>query len=202
MKAPTKIAIKNTGKNTMHVGTAMIPPGETRHVDVSYLPLHMQPKKPAAATAPSVDPLNELLAGGVKSIIAAIPDLSINDLERLGELEQKKGDGARRTLLSAIGEALLERASATDDPMGKLSDEELAAMLEEETAKGQAADAVLIGRIEAEIDLREARILASFSDEALTDALNELEAAGEAADPDDLAAVKAEIVRRTSQQGQ
>lgn len=197
-----KVAITNTGKNTLYVGTASIPPGETRHVDPAYLPVHMRPKLPKPAAPLPADPLNELLAGGVKNIIAAIPGLSINDLERLGELEQKKGDGARKTLLSAIGEALLERASATDDPLEKLSDEELAAMLEEETAKGQAADAVLIGRIEAEIDLREARILASFSDEALTDALNELEAAGEAADPDDLAAVKAEIVRRTSQQGQ
>jgi hypothetical protein len=194
-----KVAITNTGKNTMYVGTASIPPGETRHVDPAYLPVHMRPKQPKPMAAMPGDPLDELLAGGVKSIIAAIPGLTINDLERLGELEQKKGDGARKTLLSAIGEALLERAS-TDNPMEKLSDEELSAMREEETAKGQAADAGLIEQINAEISLRAARTLAGFSDEALADALNELEAAGAAADPADIAAVKAEINRRT--QGQ
>jgi hypothetical protein len=92
----------------------MIPPGETRHFDADLVPLHLRP----APVEPEVDetrydPLAELIEGTVKEVAAALADLSDEDLSRLGDLEQAKGDAARKGVLSAIAEEILKRADAS-----------------------------------------------------------------------------------------
>jgi hypothetical protein len=108
-----RVPVTNNTAMPIYVGVNMIPGGETRHFEESDVPEHLRPA-PAPEPAPTLppDPLVELAGKGVKEIVEAIPSLSTADLERVGELEQAKGEGARKTLLSAMVEALLKRAEA------------------------------------------------------------------------------------------
>ena len=106
-----KIPVSNTSAMPIYVGAAMIPPGETRHFDEQDVPHHLRPA-PVAEAAPQApaDPLAELLKGNVAAVVAALPDLTDADVERLGELEQ--AGQARKGVLSAVAEELLVRAEA------------------------------------------------------------------------------------------
>ncbi len=110
--------VSNNTAVPMYVGTAMIPPGETRHFALELLPPELRPVEPAPAAAVPVDPLAELSAQSVKAIVEQLPALSDLDLDRLGEMEQQKGGEARKKLLSAIAEAQLQRAEASQDAAG------------------------------------------------------------------------------------
>ena len=108
-----KVPVTNNTKMAIYVAGAMIPPGETRHFDFNQVPPEFRPApqvEPEDET--QFDPLAELIAHNVKDITAALPELSDEDLERLGDLEQAKGETARKSLLSAIAEAQLTRAEA------------------------------------------------------------------------------------------
>lgn len=109
MKTPVH---NNTGM-PIYVGTAMILPGETRHFHEHEVPHHLRPAAPPAETTeePPADPLAELLKSKVSDVESALPGLSDEDLERLGELEQLS-TSPRKGILTAIGEEILKRAEA------------------------------------------------------------------------------------------
>jgi hypothetical protein len=108
----TKIPVHNPGAMAMYVAGLMIPPGETRHFDEDLVPLHLRPAPVEPEPEAPVDALADLVTGTVKEVSAAVPGLSDEDLSRLGELEQAKGDAARKGVLSAIAEETLKRADA------------------------------------------------------------------------------------------
>lgn len=148
-----KIPIANTGKNHMSVGSYLIPPGETRHIEEAEVPHHLRPKKEEEKKEAPADPLTELLAGNVPSVVAALPELSVEQIEKLGELEQ--AGGKRKGVLSALAEALLTRAANKDalDKVVLLSDEDLAAALNEAGTDINAAPEY-IAALEAELARR------------------------------------------------
>lgn len=116
-----KIAISNPGSGPMYVGAAMIAPGETRLFERHHVPAHLLPENQQAvppAPPPPPDRLADLVAGNAKTVIAAIPALSNEDLTRCEQLEQARGaDGneftePRKTVLEAISEETLKRAGS------------------------------------------------------------------------------------------
>jgi len=109
-----KIPVTNNSAMSIYVGSAVIPPGETRHFELEDVPLHLQPA-PVEEVAVEVeaDPLAELLEGNVTSVVAALDDMTLADIERMGDLEQ--AGQARKGVLSAVAEALLARAEAAGE---------------------------------------------------------------------------------------
>jgi len=106
-----KIPVTNDTAMPIYVGAAMIPPGETRHFEEDDVPHHLRPQVAEIKTEDTpLDPLAELLKGTVPSVVLALPDMSIADIERLGDLEQQ-GQG-RKGILSAIAEIMLAKAGA------------------------------------------------------------------------------------------
>lgn len=126
-----RIPVTNNTSMNLYVGSNIVPPGETRDFFESQVPLHLRPvDQVEEAPVVVVDPLAELLDGNVASVVAALPELTTEQIEKLGEMEQ--AGGKRKGVLSALAEALLTRAANKDamDKVGLLSDEELAAELE------------------------------------------------------------------------
>lgn len=145
-----KIPVTNKGTSPMSVGTSVVLPGETRHFDVQDVPHHLRPKAAEAApVAAPADPLGELLKGNVASVVAALADLPLADVEKLGELEQ--AGQHRKTLLAAIAEELLNRAANADmlAKVAALGDEALSAELEA-VLSDVAADPDYLLALEAE----------------------------------------------------
>lgn len=110
-----KIPVANNTAMPMYVAGCMIPPGETRHFDADQVPPEFRPVAAAAtpAAAPAGDPVAELSRGTVAAITAALPGLSLADLELLGDLEHAKGEKARKGVLSAVAEETLKRGEAS-----------------------------------------------------------------------------------------
>lgn len=97
----------NNTENTVHIGSATIPAGETRDVDPSLLP-DFTPEKTQDDELPPNDHLADLLVGNVADAIKALPDLSDDDLQ---ELATKEAAGkARKSLAEAIAAETLRRA--------------------------------------------------------------------------------------------
>lgn len=96
-----KIPYHNTQNHAVFIGGVMVPSGETRLVDGSLLPPvpHQHPETVAA------DPLAELLKGKVDEITAQLEHLSLDELERLGDMEQTGQQ--RKGVLGAVAERLL-----------------------------------------------------------------------------------------------
>lgn len=150
-----KIPVTNDTAMPIYVGSAMIPPGETRHFDEEQVPHHLRPEKPAEAVS-APDPsaaLAELLEGSVAEVKGSLSDLSLEDVERLGEMEQL--GQKRKTLLAAIADEVLNRDEDTkcasflltgEEEMianlGVLTDSALVRIAEMESA-GQNREAVL-----------------------------------------------------------
>jgi hypothetical protein len=115
-----KIPVTNNTKMPIYVGAYMVPAGETRHFEEHEVPEHLQPVPATPAEPePAVDPLQDLVAQSTaEQVIAALPGLSTEDLERLGDIEQARTrdhkPAPRKSVLSAIAETLLERAEAGD----------------------------------------------------------------------------------------
>lgn len=107
-----KIPVTNTTAMPMYVAGQMIPPGETRHFDADQVPPLLRPAAPEPEAEKPIDAMEELIGHSVKDITALLPSLADEQLERLGDIEQAKGDAARKTLLSAIAEQILTNAEA------------------------------------------------------------------------------------------
>lgn len=150
-----KIPVHNKTKMPIYVGAAMVLPGETRHFEEQDVPPNLRPApvEDAPVEVPADQlaefPLIELLLGNVKEVTAALAGMTTADVEKLGELEQ--AGHARKGVLSAVGEMLLNRAAQADmlAKVAAFNDEELAAALED--AKTDInVDADYLAALEAE----------------------------------------------------
>lgn len=114
-----KIAVHNPTGMPLYVGATMVPAGETRHFDEQDVPLHLRPadEAPSAQDEDPFNPLAALLEGTTREIVAALPDMSAEDIRQLEALEQL--GQARKGVLSAIAEALL--AVAASDPVNPVT---------------------------------------------------------------------------------
>lgn len=126
-----RIPVTNNTAMNLYVGSNIVPPGETRDFFESQVPHHLRPAQEEAEVKAPADPLAELLDGNVASVVAALPELSTEQLEKLGDMEQ--AGGKRKGVLGALAEALLNRAANKDalEKVVLMSDEELAVALEE-----------------------------------------------------------------------
>lgn len=106
---PTLVPYTNEGDTFITIGLTTIPPGQTREVDQTLLPDYQAPTigEVSAELDPHL-PLRELLDGNVDTVLTALPDMPTDEIEILGELEQQ--GKARKTILGAIAELLLNRA--------------------------------------------------------------------------------------------
>ncbi len=151
-----KIPVSNNTAMSLYVGAAMVPPGETRHFEESDVSHHLRPAKDETpAVVSKEDPLAKLLQGNVKDIAAALPGMTMADIERLGELEQQ--GQARKGVLSAVSTALLDRAANSEllAKVAALSDDELAAALVE-AGTDVNADPDYVAALESESAKRKA----------------------------------------------
>ena len=108
----------NDTNHVVFLGGVMIPVGDTRLVDARLLP---EPVMAAVSTpegAAAID-LEALLQGTVAEVMLVLPDLSREEVEQLGELEQM--GQARRGILGPVADRLLSSANA--DIGGNLDEE-------------------------------------------------------------------------------
>lgn len=106
------IPIKNDTASPMFVGSAMIPPGETRVFELAELPPEYRPSAKPAAEVATDDPLLALVALSVAKLALGLPDLSDDELLRLEALEKAK-EKPRAGALAEITAERLRRAEAT-----------------------------------------------------------------------------------------
>jgi hypothetical protein len=104
-----KYPVTNNGKTNLHVGTAVIRPGETRMVDDHLVPPNLRPQATPASSLP-VDPVVTLIAGKAAEVIAALPALSDDDIAQVLALESGS-QKSRTTVLQAIDAEKLRRAA-------------------------------------------------------------------------------------------
>lgn len=110
-----KVPFFNDSKHYKTIGTTLVPPGETREVDAALLSGY----QPLLAPEPDAPRhiVDVLLAGPVSELLAALPSLAREDLELLGQREQV--EAARREVLGAVSELLLNAASDDQDTKGE-----------------------------------------------------------------------------------
>lgn len=155
-----KIPVENKSEMAIYVGATMIPPGEIRHFYEHELPPEFKPVQDAAPEQlEEVNPLVGLLDLSIAKIELQFAELSTEQLEKLGELEQLR-ENPRQTLLSKIAAELLTRASRLElkhriESLPTLSKEDFDALVEAEKAKGAQADAELAEAIANEVKRRE-----------------------------------------------
>ncbi|MES1977300.1 MAG: hypothetical protein V4451_04645 [Pseudomonadota bacterium] len=132
--------VTNTSSNCMFVGSTMIPPGESRTVEVPD-----EVAAPVVANGePSLDDrLKIILAGNVASVLAELPTLTQEALDRAVLLE--KDGGNRKGVLNGIDAELLTRANA------RLEAEQVAERARQLEA-AQAALATAKAALDAETD--------------------------------------------------
>lgn len=112
-----KIPVHNPSNRPMYVGASMVPAGETRHFEEHDVPHHLRPQPIEAPVVAQVAPdaMGELSKEPAEKIIELVAALSSAELERLGDIEQAKGDQARRPVLNAIAEQVLKLAGETGE---------------------------------------------------------------------------------------
>lgn len=146
----------NETAHTQFVGGRMIPPGEGRDVPLMYLPATHRPEPVVvlAPEAPSLDALlADMMAHSVKHVVALLPELTHEALDRLAELEAEAAV-PRKTLLAAVSAEQLRRAELSLDgaaAVAQLTDAE-------RLAQSQAA-------FQAELDAQTAAQLDALSPE-------------------------------------
>jgi hypothetical protein len=112
-----EIPVHNPGPGVMFVGVTMIPAGETRVFPRHHVPEHLLPGDAVEDAPPPVDDRPAHVIEGerlaqltVEQIMAELPTMPSEVLASLEAAEQ--AGKARKTLLAAIGEEVLKRASA------------------------------------------------------------------------------------------
>lgn len=104
----TLVNYTNTGATPAHIDGKTIMPGESREVDETQVPgfgVSAELNEPL----PEPNPLSEILLGNVPTVLAALADLTV---EQLLELENLEGDSAkpRGGVLDGIEKRRLELA--------------------------------------------------------------------------------------------
>lgn len=135
----------NETAHTQFVGGRMIPPGEGRDVPLMYLPATHRPD-PVVVVPPDEPSLDDYLADmlthSVKHVVALLPELTNEALDRLEALEREATAPAvpRKTLLEAVGAERLKRAAATfQDELDAQHAAQLATLSPEELAAVEGA---------------------------------------------------------------
>lgn len=105
--------VTNDTDKPKYVGDILIPPGGTRLVEVLE-----ESAEETAAPADPLDVLRAMLAGKVTDITAALPGLSVFQIDNLLVLEREKGEKARSTLVTALEAAALARVEPSGDGLG------------------------------------------------------------------------------------
>lgn len=100
------VTFTNTNSYTVFIGNILVPAGETRLVDKRLISLKKDVEKTCSN---SIDPLQELLKKPVAAVLDALPELTHEEISRLGELEQ--AGHARKGILGVIAELLLKTSS-------------------------------------------------------------------------------------------
>lgn len=100
------VAYTNTGDNNIHIGGKVIAPGETREVDETLVPGYGQALEQVVdADQNSLDDETEallaILAGKVAEVVAALPALSVEQLDALENLETE-AEKPRKSILKDI----------------------------------------------------------------------------------------------------
>lgn len=142
---PTK-SIENTTGSPLFVGGKLIPPGESRDIDVALLP----PERcdaPAQAAEPAAPGLaaqvQALHAHSVKEIVAELPALTQEAFELLCQAEAEHAK-PRSSLLAALDAERIRRANAQleadaedsyQKQLAELTPEQLAALGENPPAQ-------------------------------------------------------------------
>lgn len=112
-----RISVHNPTGMLIYVGSDMVPAGETRDFPESAVPPHLRPQpapQAPAADEPTLDLIADLQKLSVKEIVAALPDLSAEDMARLEELENADGS-PRKGVMNALTEEKLKRAAGNDE---------------------------------------------------------------------------------------
>ena len=104
-----KVPYFNPGENPVYIGGTMVPPKDTRDVYASLIPGYKPESSGSSSTSEPTYIVDVLMQKPASEIIAAIPSLAIEDLEKLGEAEQT--GPARQEVLAAIAEHLLSQAN-------------------------------------------------------------------------------------------
>ena len=107
-----RIPVENKTAMPIYVAGCMIPAGETRHFSKDQVPQQFWPAAVAPVAPPQEDRIAALLEHNVGTVVAALPALSKEEIERLGELEQT--GQARKGVLSVVAEVLLKSAAAPE----------------------------------------------------------------------------------------
>jgi hypothetical protein len=107
------VPFTNNTINTLHIGSATIPAGETRDVDESLLPGYGQETIVTEAELPS-NPMIEMLKSNVRSVLEKIAALSDADLAQL--VAQEEAGANRKTIIEAVGAEILRRAAGGSSP--------------------------------------------------------------------------------------
>ncbi len=105
-----KIPVTNHGTDNLHVGGAVIRPGETLHVPAHLVPPGMGELSAQANDEPPEDPVLALHAAKAADVVAALPTLDIDSLHQLEALEAS-ANKPRKSVLEVITAEHLRRAS-------------------------------------------------------------------------------------------
>lgn len=103
-----KYPVTNSTAIPIYVGALMIPPGETRHFELSQLPPEHRPIAEGETIAEPTDPLALILALSIAKAALGLPDLSDDELKQLEAMEE--AGQARKGMLAEIGMEILRRA--------------------------------------------------------------------------------------------
>lgn len=112
----SKVWYTNETNKFLHIGSVTIPPNETREVDESLLP-GQKPKAEEAKTPVPPDAIAELLKKKVADVVAALHELSDDDLTKAAEQEQAGQN--RKSVVEAIAAEQLRRAQVKAAGEGK-----------------------------------------------------------------------------------
>lgn len=115
-----KIPYFNDADHVVFMGGVMVPPGETRLVDEALIVPAPAADDDGGNDDGAVDStdsfdtakLEELLKGKQEDVLKALPGLSLDEVEALGDLEQE--GKARQGILGAVAERLLESAADSE----------------------------------------------------------------------------------------
>lgn len=119
-----KIPYFNASGHTQFIGGVMVPPGETREVDSRLIPVEASETKTEAPAAADklTDIVSVLLAGSLDNLLAHLPALALEDLEKLGEAEQVGQQ--RPEVLGPVAEQILKLGEMPPEPeQGEAVDE-------------------------------------------------------------------------------
>lgn len=109
-----KIPVTNNTMTPIYIGSAMVPPGETREFDENDVPPHLKPKAVEQVAHQRVDVV-AFLAESAPDILASIGNLSDDQLQSARATEAKL-ENPRQNVLAGLQAELEKRGVKAEDP--------------------------------------------------------------------------------------